>query len=85
MLVSRISIHGANPERYSCSSGARPGNTGATENPQCPMTSVVTPWRILLSARGAYGSVKSECVLMSMNPGATTDPPASISRRAAPE
>jgi len=61
---------------------ARPGSVGATENPQLPTTSVVTPWRIFDSARGLSGSVKSEWVWMSMNPGATTWPRASISRRA---
>ena len=33
-LVSGTSIQGANPERYSWSSGARPGSAGARENPQ---------------------------------------------------
>ncbi len=84
-VVSRVSIQGAKPARYSWRSRARPGTTGASENPQCPTTSVVTPCRILLSARGAYGSVKSECVLMSMKPGATISPCASTTRRAGPE
>ena len=52
-VVSRVSIQGAKPARYSWRSRARPGTTGASENPQWPTTSVVTPWRILLSARGA--------------------------------
>ena len=52
-VVSRVSIHGAKPARYSWRSRARPGTTGASEKPQCPTTSVVTPCRILLSARGA--------------------------------
>ena len=51
-----------------------PGSAGATEKPQWPMISVVTPWRTLLSAFGLIGSVKSECVLMSMKPGATARP-----------
>ena len=42
------------------------------------MISVVTPWRTLLSALGLIGSVKSECVLMSMKPGATARPAASM-------
>src|SRR5882724_920123 len=42
------------------------------------MISVVTPWRTLLSALGLIGRVKSEWVLMSMKPGATARPPASI-------
>ena len=45
-----------------------------------PTTSVVTPWRILLSASGFRGRVKSEWVWMSMKPGATICPEASISR-----
>src|SRR5215475_6162728 len=44
------------------------------------MISVVTPWRTLLSALGLIGRVKSEWVLMSMNPGATASPCASITR-----
>ena len=42
-LVSSTSIQGAKPARYSWSSRARPGSAGATENPQWPITSVVTP------------------------------------------
>ena len=42
------------------------------------MISVVTPWRTLLSAFGLIGKVKSECVLMSMKPGATASPEASM-------
>ena len=45
-----------------------------------PTTSVVTPWRTLLSASGFRGRVKSEWVWMSMKPGATICPEASISR-----
>ena len=52
-VVSRVSIQGAKAARYSWRSRARPGTTGASENPQWPTTSVVTPCRILLSARGA--------------------------------
>src|SRR5690242_6929737 len=48
------------------------------------MISVVTPWRTLLSAFGLIGSVKSEWVLMSMKPGATASPCASIVRVAVP-
>src|SRR5580704_12135817 len=47
------------------------------------MISVVTPWRTLLSAFGLIGSVKSECVLMSIKPGATASPSASMIFRAA--
>ena len=59
---------------------ARPcrASAGATEKPQWPMISVVTPWRTLLSALGLIGSVKSEWVLMSMKPGATARPAASM-------
>ena len=56
------------------------GRHGAAEKPQLPTTSSVTPWRIFDSARGFSGRVKSECVWMSMNPGATTWPRASITR-----
>src|SRR5258706_439600 len=42
------------------------------------MISVVTPWRTLLSALGLIGRVKSEWVLMSMKPGATVRPAASM-------
>src|SRR5579862_5303144 len=46
------------------------------------MISVVTPWRTLLSAFGLIGRVKSECVLMSIKPGATASPAASMIFRA---
>src|SRR5438046_1284359 len=62
------------------SSAARAGSAGATEKPQLPTTSSVTPWRIFDSARGLMGSVKSEWVWMSMKPGATTCPRASTTR-----
>src|SRR5579871_1795469 len=42
------------------------------------MISVVTPWRTLLSALGLIGSVKSEWVLMSIKPGVTASPLASM-------
>src|SRR5579862_7694471 len=61
-----------------------PGSAGATEKPQWPMISVVTPWRTLLSAFGLIGSVKSEWVLMSIKPGATASPAASMIFRAVP-
>src|SRR5215212_711073 len=48
------------------------------------MISVVTPWRTLLSAFGLMGRVKSECVLMSIKPGATARPAASIVLFASP-
>ncbi len=62
----------------------RQGRMGATENPQCPMISVVTPCLTLLSALGLIGSVKSEWVLMSMKPGVTARPLAAIVFAAAP-
>ena len=54
------------------------------EKPQLPSTSVVTPWRILHSAFGLSGRVKSEWVWMSMKPGATIMPSASITVSALP-
>jgi hypothetical protein len=51
-VASRIVSHGALAARYSRSISARPWRAGATEKPQLPTTSVVTPWRTLLSARG---------------------------------
>ena len=42
------------------------------------MISVVTPWRTLLSAFGLIGRVKSEWVLMSIKPGVTARPSASM-------
>ena len=42
------------------------------------MISVVTPWRTLLSALGLIGRVKSEWVLMSIKPGVTASPAASM-------
>ena len=70
--MSRKVSHVALDARYSRSIAARPGNAGAAEKPQLPVTSRVTPWRIFDSARGLSGRVKSECVWMSMKPGATT-------------
>ena len=48
-----------------------------------PRISVVTPWRILLGALPSSKRVMSECECMSMNPGATTSPRASMTFRAA--
>jgi len=53
-------------------------DTGAGEKPQLPTTSVVTPWRIFDSARRLAKSRQSECECISMNPGATARPAASI-------
>src|SRR6266508_746395 len=81
-VVSRKGSQVALEARYSRSIADWPGSAGATEKPQLPTTSSVTPWRIFDSARWFSGRVKSECVWMSMNPGATTWPRASIARRA---
>lgn len=48
--------------------------SGAAEAPQFPMTSVVTPCLILLSARGFTRRERSEWLCMSMKPGATARP-----------
>ena len=48
-----------------------------------PRISVVTPWRTLLGALPSSSRVMSECECMSMNPGATTSPRASMTFRAA--
>ena len=52
---------------------------GAIES-DSPITSVVTPWRILLWALPSVTSGMSECECMSMKPGASTRPRASIVR-----
>jgi len=51
---------------------------GAAELPHCPMTSVVTPCLILLSALALASRALSECEWASINPGDTTRPDASI-------
>ena len=56
--------------------------TGYGEMPQFPTTSVVTPWYTLLSPPGSSRSVLSECECMSMKPGATICPDASMTRSA---
>jgi hypothetical protein len=50
---------------------------GAAELPS-PVTSVVIPWKIFDGTRGFTSIVISDCPSMSMNPGATTLPCASI-------
>ena len=52
--------------------------TGAVELPQFPAISVVTPWRILLSALGLMMNDVSVWVCTSTNPGETSSPLASI-------
>jgi hypothetical protein len=51
--------------------------TGAIDVPS-PVTSVVTPWRILLAARPSTRWLNSDWPRRSMNPGATTRLVASI-------
>ena len=79
-VVSANGSDGALGARYSRSIATRSGSAGAAEKPQLPTTSRVTPCLIFDSARGLSGKVKSEWVWMSMSPGATTCPRASITR-----
>src|SRR5688572_22555515 len=72
------------PPAHSCTRSARPGATGAGEKLHMPTTSVVTPWRTLDSADGHLSYTRSECEWMSMNPGVTISPLASITRSASP-
>ena len=59
--------------------------SGAIEPPS-PVISVVIPWVILLAARGSTRTLYSDWPSMSMKPGATTRPVASMRRLArAPE
>ena len=55
--------------------------SGAIEDPS-PVISVVMPWKILEGRCGLTRIVISDCPSMSMNPGATTMPRASIVRLA---
>ena len=55
--------------------------TGAMDSPS-PVISVVTPIMTLLIARGSISTYCSDCPSMSMKPGATICPRASISRLA---
>ena len=54
------------------------GEAGATENPQLPRTTVVTPCQLAGDAVGSKWSWASKCVCRSTNPGATTRPVASM-------
>ena len=45
---------------YFCSKSSVSGFTGAADNPQLPIVSVVTPCRILLCSRGVLNSTESE-------------------------
>ena len=51
---------------------------GAMATPSCPRIYVVTPWRMAGSWCGSANNMRSPCTWASMNPGATTQPPASI-------
>ena len=55
---------------------------GAYELPSTPISSVVTPWHTLGLCSGSESSTRPEWACMSMNPGQTTSPDASIVRRA---
>src|SRR5262249_35643677 len=61
-----------------------PGTVGAGEKPHMPVTSVVTPCRSLDSAEGTWSREKSEWACMSMKPGVTRCPRASITRPDSP-
>ncbi len=56
--------------------------TGANESPSWPITSQVTPWCTFISCAGFARSWMSECVCMSVKPGVTKSPCASIVRAA---
>src|SRR5262249_45253407 len=73
------------PLVHSRIAAARPGAIGAGEKLHMPTTSVVTPWRTLDSADGQPSYTRSECEWMSMKPGATIRPRASMVRAASPE
>ena len=55
---------------------------GSCDEPSCPTITVVTPWRITDSTRGSLNIVPSACEWMSMKPGATASPRASITSAA---
>ncbi len=54
--------------------------TGAYDSPSWPSTSVVTPCETFAKWSGSARTRRSECECMSMNPGASTSPSASIDR-----
>lgn len=56
-------------------------SSGATDSPS-PVISVVIPWKIFEGTRGSTSIVSSDWPSMSMNPGATIIPCASIVFRA---
>ena len=56
-----------------------PRGAGASDTPQFPATTVVTPWLTLGAMSGAESISRSSCVCASMKPGAAILPEASIS------
>jgi hypothetical protein len=58
-----------------------PRGVGASETPQFPATTVVTPWLTLGAMSGASSSSRSSWVWASMKPGAAMRPEASTGRR----
>ena len=69
---------GRSPRAPDAGPGAR--ETGAGEEPQWPISSLVTPCVTCPGESGNSGNVKSECEWRSMKPGATTRPPTSRTR-----
>src|SRR6185295_11529682 len=56
-----------------------PSTRGASDTPQFPATTVVTPWLAFAAISGAESIKRSSCVCASMNPGETIFPSARIS------
>ena len=56
-----------------------PFGAGASEMPQLPATTVVTPWLTFGAMSGEESIRRSSCVCASMKPGETILPVASIS------
>ena len=84
---SRVShVHPAleisSPPRCLRNSSGPPFPVGKGEKLQLPVTWVVTPWYAMLSAPGSSTRLTSEWVCMSMKPGVTTFPAASMTRAA---
>ena len=59
-----------------------PFGAGASEQPQLPAITVVTPWLTFGAMSGAESISRSSCVCESMNPGDATLFAASISTSA---
>src|SRR5690606_15475905 len=66
--------------RSSGGGGAPRRLSGASEMPQLPVTTVVTPW-LVFAAISPASSARSSWVCTSMNPGASARPCASITSR----